>query len=158
METNDIFADVLRDIRQAVNKSNQDPRPYNRQQAPEKFYTPQYARFKLVIYFKDGRARWFYSYDLQKFQNSAHLDEYNSMVKLLRIVKNNAGNYKTAVLYATTAPKPETASADYSYMIAKYDYYQNMLTNQNVNFALHGQDMKLDLFRLSQGQKVLIKN
>ena len=158
METRDIFADVLNDIRQAVNKANQEPRQYNRQQTPDKFYTPEYARFKLVIYFKDGRSRWFYSYDLQKFQNSQHLDEYNSMVKLLRIVKNNAGNYKTAILYATINPKPETCSADYSYMIAKYDFYCNCLTNPMVNFQVIGSDNKLDLLRLSQGSKILTKN
>lgn len=157
METRDIFSQVLTDIRTAVNHSNEKTRNYNRTETPEKFYTPEYARFKLVIYYKDNRQRWFYSYDLQKFQNSAHLDEYNALVKLLRVIKNNFGEFKNAIIYATTKEKPDTATADYSYMIAKYDFYCNMLTNEHVSFVHRGNDFKLDLYRISQGQKVLIK-
>lgn len=152
-----IFDAALMDIRSAMNKSKAETRTYNRTQTPEKYYQPEYARFKLVIYFKDGRSRWYYSYDLQKFQNSQHIDEFNSMVKLIRIVKNNIGEFKTAILYATSELKPATASANFNYMVAKWDWYGNSLENQFINFRLHGADNKLDLYYLSQGQKVLTK-
>lgn len=158
METQNIFDTVLNDIRAAVNSAEKQTRQYNRITVQEKYYSPEYARFKLVIYFKDGRCRWFYSYDLQKFQNSKHIDEYNSMVKLLRIIKNNAGNYKTAIIYATINEKPEVLKADYSYMIAKYDFYGNALTNDKVCFSVKDNNNKIDLYRLSQGAKVLTKN
>ena len=102
MEATNIFDTALTDLRAAFDKSAQDPRNYSRKKAVNDFYTPDYARYKLVIYYKDGRSRWYYSYDLIKFQGGSRLDEYESMVKLLRIIKNNAGLYKTAVLYATT--------------------------------------------------------
>jgi hypothetical protein len=158
MEANDIFSEVLADLRSVYNAAEQHTRNYNRKNEPEQFYTPEYARFKLVIYFKDGRNRWFYSYDLIKFQNSAHLDEFESLKKLLRVIKNNAGNYKTAIIYATTEIKPEVKKANYCYMIAKYDFYGNYLSNQFVEFKLIEKDFKLDLFKLSTGPKVLTKN
>lgn len=158
METNDIFNEVLTDMRSVMSKANEKARDYNRTTNPDQFYTPEYARFKLVIYFKDGRSRWYYSYDLIKFQNSAHLDEFEALKKLLRIIKNNVGNYKTAIIYATTEPKPEVKKANYCYMIAKYDFYGNYLTNVMVEFKPIEQDFKLDLFKLSTGEKVLTKN
>jgi len=158
MEANDIFSEVLTDLRSVINAADKETRTYNRKNTPEDYYTPQYARYKLVIYFKDGRSRWFYSYDLIKFQNSTHLDEFESLKKLLRVVKNNAGNYKTAVIYATTEPKPEANKSNYNFMIAKYDYYGNYLSNQFVEFKPGENEFKLDLFKLTTGPKVLTKN
>ena len=158
METNDIFSEVLADLRTVINAADEKTRSYNRKNTPDEFYTPQYARYKLVIYFKDGRNRWYYSYDLIKFQNSKHLDEFESMKKLLRVIKNAAGSYKTAIIYATTDPKPEVGKSNYNYMIVKYDYYGNHLTNTFVEFKPGENEFKLDLFKLSTGPKVLTKN
>jgi hypothetical protein len=157
MEANDIFSEVLTDLRTAINAANKETRQYNRKNTPENFYTPDYARFKLVIYYKDGRSRWYYSYDLIKFQNNAHLDEFESMKKLLRIVKNNHGQYKTAIIYATIEPKPEVKKCNYNYMVAKYDFYGNYLSNPFIEFKVIENDFKLDLFKLSTGEKTLTK-
>lgn len=158
MEANDIFSEVLTDLRSVINAADKETRTYNRKNTPDEYYTPEYARYKLVIYFKDGRSRWYYSYDLIKFQNFKHLDEFESLKKLLRVVKNAAGSYKTAVIYATTDVKPEANKSNYNFMIAKYDFYQNYLSNPFVEFKPTNDDLKLDLFKLSTGPKVLTKN
>ena len=157
MEASNIFDTALTDLRAAFDKSAQDPRNYNRKKAVNDFYTPDYARYKLVIYYKDGRSRWYYSYDIIKFQGGSRLDEYESMVKLLRIIKNNAGLYKTAVLYATTEEIPEVKKVNYNYEIAKYNFYGTYVSNKYVAFLPGETDFKLDLIKLKVGTKKIEK-
>jgi uroporphyrinogen-III decarboxylase len=157
MENLNIFDNGLKDLRAAMDKVAAGSRNYERKKEVNEFYTPDYARYKLVIYFKDGRTRWYYSYDIIKFQGGARCDEHESMVKLLRIVKNNQGNFKTAVLYATTEEIPETSKGIYNVEIAKYNWYGSYISNKYVAFIPGPQDFKLDLIKLKVGPKKIEK-
>ena len=75
----------------------------------------------------------------------------------MRIVKNNQGNFKTAVLYATTEEIPVTNKAIYNVEIAKYDWYGNYVANNYVAFIPGEQDFKLDLIKLKVGPKKIEK-
>lgn len=157
MENLNIFDNGLQDLRAVMDKVAAGSRNYERKKEVNEFYTPEFARYKLVIYFKDGRSRWYYSYDLIKFQGGARCDEMQSMVKLLRIIRNNQGNFKTAVLYATTEEIPETKKASYNVEIAKYNWYGSYITNKYVEFIPGPQDFKLDLIKLKVGPKKIEK-
>ena len=79
------------------------------------------------------------------------------MVKLLRIVKNQQGNFKTAVLYATTEEIPTTNKGIYNVEIAKYNWYGSYIYNKYVEFIPGAQDFKLDLIKLKVGPKKIEK-
>jgi len=153
MEPNTIFETALTDLTGAFINGAHDPRKYERKKLPTDFYTPEFARFKLVIYLKNGRSRWYYSYDTIKFQGGARCDEYESLVKLLRIVKNNAGEYKNAIIYATVEEIPEVKKVNYNYEIAKFNFYGQHKENENVSFKPNASDFKMDLLRLKIGSK-----
>ena len=158
MENLNVFENGLKDLRAVMDKVTTGARSYERKKEVTEFYTPDYARYKLVIYFKDGRTRWYYSYDIIKFQGGSRCDEMESMVKLLRIVKNQQGNFKTAVLYATTEEIPVTSKGIYNVEIAKYNWYGSYLSNKYVAFIPGAQDFKLDLIKLKVGPKKIEKN
>jgi len=153
MEPNTVFETALTDLTGAFINGAHDPRNYQRKKLPTDFYTPEFARFKLVIYLKNGRSRWYYSYDTIKFQGGARTDEYESLVKLLRIVKNNAGEYKNAIIYATVEDIPEVKKVNYDYEVAKYNFYGTLKENENAVFKPGANDFKMDLLRLKIGGK-----
>jgi hypothetical protein len=109
------------------------------------------------MYFKDGRSRWYYSYDTIKFQGGARCDEYESLVKLLRIVKNNAGDYKNAIIYATVEEIPEVKKVNYNYEVAKFNIYGRHIENEYVTFKAGITDFKMDLLKLKLGSKKIQK-
>jgi len=105
---------ALNDLRQAVEKSAQDPRAYNKTSA--KVYKPEQARFKLVIWFNDGNRRTYYSYDNQYQGKISHIDEYEALIKLMRLCKQYAGKFKNAQIFATLDPERRKDS-NYNYLI-----------------------------------------
>jgi len=157
MEPNTIFEAALTDLTGSFQNGEHDPRNYQRKKIPSDFYTPEFARFKLVMYFKDGRSRWYYSYDTIKFQGGARCDEYESLVKLLRIVKNNAGDYKNAIIYATVEEIPEVKKVNYNYEVAKFNIYGRHIENEYVTFKAGITDFKMDLLKLKLGSKKIQK-
>ena len=74
---------VLNDLRQAVTDAGKETRTYNKQSNYN--YKPDAARYKLVIWFKDGNRRSFYSYDNVYHNKIVHLDEFESFMKLFRL-------------------------------------------------------------------------
>jgi hypothetical protein len=111
---------ALNDLRQAVEKSAQEPRTYKK--TSENVYKPEQARFKLVVWFHDGNRRTYYSYDNAYQGKTAHLDEYEALIKLMRLCKQYAGKFKNAQIFATL-DTDRRKDSNYNYLIywAKWD-------------------------------------
>lgn len=114
------LGEALNDLRQVIEKSAQEPRTYNK--TSSNVYKPEQARFKLVIWFHDGNRRTYYSYDNAYQGKTAHLDEYEAIIKLVRLCKKYAGKFKNAQIFATLDPERRKDS-NYNYLIywAKWD-------------------------------------
>jgi hypothetical protein len=114
------LGEALNDLRQVIEKSAQEPRTYNK--TSSNIYKPEQARFKLVIWFHDGNRRTYYSYDNAYQGKTAHLDEYEAIIKLVRLCKKYAGKFKNAQIFATLDPERRKDS-NYNYLIywAKWD-------------------------------------
>jgi hypothetical protein len=114
------LGEALNDLRQVIEKSAQEPRTYNK--TSSNVYKPEQARFKLVIWFHDGNRRTYYSYDNAYQGKTAHLDEYEAIIKLVRLCKKYAGKFKNAQIFATMDPERRKDS-NYNYLIywAKWD-------------------------------------
>lgn len=156
MEKNDVFSAVLHDLRNTMELSQQKNRVYQQKNERVEFYSPKYSRFRLVIYMKNGKSCWYPSYDTQKRKESSFLDEQIGLSRLLTIVKDKAGMYKTAVIYATSDDIPLWEQSKYDYPVVKYDYYGNMLTNKNIGFQKNEKgDLILDRILLKMGAKTI---
>jgi len=126
----------------AFNEGKKHPRSYNKES--NYIYKPEKARFKLCVWFKDGKTRYFYSYDstyISKNNKKIRIvDEYESLMRLYRLVHKYQGKFKNAYIYMTenyNVPRP-----DYKHLIFKenirgekvlgdYEYI-----NQNLNVFL----------------------
>ena len=158
MEKNDIFTAVLADIRATAQLSEQKKRVYQQKNERAEWFAPKYARFRLVIYMKTGKACYYPSYDTQKRKECSFLDEQIGLSRLLAIVKDKFGQYKTAVIYASADEIPIWETSDYSLPVVKYDYYGNMKANKYVGFIKNdNNDLILDKVLLKMGPKT-IKN
>jgi len=96
------FEQYFNDLRKAVEESKKETRNYNKQSSYQ--YKPTEARFKLVVWFKDGNRRTYYSYDGMHHNGERHIDENESLKKLLRLVHKYNGTYKNAIVYANMDP------------------------------------------------------
>lgn len=141
---NEIFS--LKDFRSAIEESDRTPRPYNK--VSKNIYKPEQARFKLVIWFKDGNRRVYYSYDNQYFNKVKHTDEYNSMVKLLMLMKKHTDDIKNAIIYATLDQDKLTESNSYNVNVCWLNVSGNHSENKAVAFKNDGKNSFLDLDRL----------
>ena len=157
METSEIFKQVTAEFKQAMEAAQLQTRQYNRQNEPAQWETPAKSRFKAVIYFKNGRAAWYYSYDFVKNNGVTHVDEYEGLIKLLRCIKNKNGQYKTALIFASAEKDPTPAAAKYDYCIVKFDSYGNSQERPQVGFNVIGKDNRLNLHYLVQTPKMIIK-
>ena len=84
MEKMEIFADALKDFRSAFINAQSEVREYKKQS--DYVYKPTQARFKAVIYRKDGNTRYYYSYDNKTYNKNRFIDEYEGFLKLLRLI------------------------------------------------------------------------
>lgn len=105
---------ALNDLRQALTEANKEPRQYNKQSGYQ--YKPEQSRFKLVVWFHDGNRRTYYSYDNIYFNKIAHVDEYEAIKKLLRLVSKYSGKFKNAQIFATIDPERKKDS-NYNYLV-----------------------------------------
>lgn len=146
MEAIKLFIDRgLNDFREAINKSQEPLRKYEKQS--DHIYKPKEARFKLVVWFKDGNRRYFHSYDNVHVNKKVRVDEYEGMIKLIRLLDKYKDKYKNAIIYATLDPARNVQS-DYNYEILKRDHFNNTKTNKIVNFCNLGENNILDFKRL----------
>jgi|688.fasta_scaffold29901_4 hypothetical protein len=138
--------EFTRDFSAVINKASEQVRSYQQKEAPGAIYKPEQARYKLVVWFKDGNKRYFYSYDNKHFKDRVLTDEYEGLLKLLRLVHNYKDKYKNAILYATIAENKKTDS-NYNFEVIKYDIFGNKKTNKAVNFVTKDKSVFLDLER-----------
>ena len=136
----------LKDFRSAIEESDRTVRPYNK--VSKNIYRPDQARFKLVIWFKDGNRRIYYSYDNQYFNKVKHIDEHNSLIKLLMLMKKHTDQIKNAIIYATLDKDKLTESNSYDVQICWCNLSGNHKENKAVNFKVDGKNSLLDLQHL----------
>lgn len=135
----------LKDFREALNESKAPLRKYDK--SSEHIYKPKESRFKLVVWFRDGNTRYFFSYDNVHKEKTVHVDEFEGLKKLVRLLNKYEGKYKNAIIYATLDPSRNVKS-NYNYEILKRDYFNNEKTNKIVNFCNLGENNILDYKRL----------
>lgn len=141
----------LKDFRSALSLSKVEPRQYNKQSS--NVYKPEHARFKLVVWFKDGNRRYFYSMDNVHLKNSVHIDEFEGFKKLLRLLNNYEGKYTNAIIYATTEDQKSTKSSNYCFEILKRDRFNNQKENKIANFNTFEKNVVLDIKKLETYSK-----
>lgn len=146
MEIKEI-TEALKDFRGIIEGAQKETRQYNK--TSSNIYKPENARFKLVIWFKDGNTRYFYSYDNKHLNKEVLIDEYEALLKLVRLAHKYEGTYKNAILYATLDPDKKTSS-NYNYQMMKFDIYNNKRTNKFVNFINLGKSNILDFKKMHQ--------
>jgi len=112
--------DEPKSLATAIDQSGISLRPYTRQVKPNKYYIPEYARFKLWVKFADGRKMTRYSYDEVYSQEKQQeiRDEFNGLVRLINLL----GTYKevkTAIIYASDCPIKKAQGKTYNIEIYK---------------------------------------
>jgi hypothetical protein len=143
VKIDEIFS--LNDFRQALNESKEPARPYNK--VSTNIYRPDTARFKLVIWYKDGNRRYYYSYDNQYYNKVKHTDEYSSMVKLLKLIMKQKDSIHNAIIYATLE-KDKPVNGNYNVNISWLNIKGYHSENKAVSFINDGKNSYLDLDRL----------
>lgn len=123
---------ALNDLRQAITEGNQEPRQYNKTSNYQ--YKPEQSRFKLIVWFNDGNRRTYYSYDNVYFNKVAHLDEYEAILKLIRLTKKYAGSFKNAQIYATLDPDRKKDS-NYNYLVYWAKWNGEIEANKALTFT-----------------------
>lgn len=139
--------DLFKDFSSVLTESVQPVRNYEKK-VESNIYKPEYARFKLVIWFKDGNRRYFFSYDNKHYKDQVIIDEYEGLLKLIRLTHKYQGTFKNAILYSTMDQKKETKS-NYCLEVLKVDIYGNKKTNKAVSFITENKNVILDLKRLN---------
>ena len=139
--------DLFKDFSSVLTESVQPVRNYEKK-VETNIYKPEQARFKLVIWFKDGNRRYFFSYDNKHYKDQVIIDEYEGLLKLIRLANKYKGTFKNAILYSTIDLNKETKS-NYYIEVLKVDIYGNQKTNKAVSFITENKNVILDLKRLN---------
>lgn len=139
--------DLFKDFSSVLAESVQPVRNYEKK-VETNIYKPEQARFKLVIWFKDGNRRYFFSYDNKHYKDQVIIDEYEGLLKLIRLANKYKGTFKNAILYSTIDLQKETKS-NYYIEVFKVDIYGNQKTNKAVSFITENKNVILDLKRLN---------
>lgn len=130
-----LLADGLKDFRSAIDQGSKPSRSYAAKTQNVSFYNPEQARFKLVVWFKDGRSCWYYSYDSIHLQGSVHQDEWQGLKKLIRLAEVKfKGSYKNAIIYANVDPDKKSTGS-YEYQVIKWGFSGNYQQNKCLNFT-----------------------
>lgn len=153
MKKLELFAEEINDFRTIFNKAAEEPRQYEKKSSH--IYKPETARFKAVIYRKDGLTRYYYSYDTKVFNKERFTDEYEGLLKLLRLIHKYKGEYKNAVIYCNLEPNKPT-SANYNYQVAFFNMFGTSTTNNAVTFKTEGRNNLLNLEHLKNYGKQII--
>lgn len=142
-QMSEFMNEAFNDMRGAIDKASQEPRKYNK--TSDNVYKPQKARFKLAIYGKNGLNRYYYSYDNKTFEKKFLTDEYEGLMKLLRLVNKNLGSFKFAVIYCCIDNEKLTENVDYSYQICKIDITGKVTSNNKATFKNFEKNVFLDV-------------
>lgn len=140
---NEFFNEAFNDMREAITKAKEETRTYNK--ISSHVYKPEKARFKLAIYGKNGINRYYYSYDTKTFEKQYLVDEYEGVMKLLRLVNKNIGSFKFAVIYACIDNEKLTDKVDYNYQVSKIDMTGKIYSNPKAIFKNVDKNTLLDV-------------
>ena len=146
-----LINDILKDYRNVMDQAAEPSRTYNKTSSHK--YKPEQARYKLVVWFKDGNRRIFHSYDTAVFNKEKHLDEHTSLVKLVKLIKKyqnmpDVGNtVHNAIIYATLDVDRKITS-DYCYQVYFTNIGEKDFQNNAVDFLVKGKDNVLNLEKL----------
>ena len=105
-----IFNEAFADFRGVLDQAAKPTRQYNKQ-TDKPIYKPEHARFKLVIWFKDGNTRYYYSFDHVQYKDGVFIDEFEGLKKLIRLINKYEGTYKNAIIYANLDEKNDAESS-----------------------------------------------
>lgn len=134
METiNNALLEGLKDFRSAIDQGKQPARNYQTQ--TQFNYNPSNARFKLVVWFKDNKTRWYYSFDNVHANGSVHQDEWEGIKKLIRLAEiKYKGMFKNAIIYANLETN-KRVNDPYNYEIIKWNWNGEMKQTKFINFS-----------------------
>lgn len=109
--------DAIKSISDALTRANQPIRPYFQKVVKSEFFIPEFARFRLVVYYKNKKQSRYPSFDYTEKDNGETIrDEWNGLYKLIRLgnekLKNNP-QVKSIAVYATTDKTPQTNESRY---------------------------------------------
>lgn len=127
-----LVTEALKDLRGVIEKAAEPKREYKKES--EYIYRPDAARFKLVVWFKNGKTRYFRSYDTKRFKDQTLIDEWTGLMKLMKFANELKGQYKNAIIYATCEEKKHFLESNYNVEVIKLDIYGNQKTNKFVTF------------------------
>jgi len=155
MKTNSRLFSEPKGLATALDESLAHLRPYNRQKNPDKFYNPEFARFKLWVHLESGKKLTRYSFDeiyCQELQKQTR-DEWNGLTRLIRLM-NKYDDVKTGIIYASVCPVKRTAEKNYNIEIYKYVKNCTPLKNKSVSFRTDG---TLDLTKFNESNSRLLR-
>ena len=133
-----------------------ETRSYNRKIEPNEFTPPPVARFKAVIYLKNNKSLWYYSYDFTKTTEKNFIDEQKGLMKLCRLINGKQGQFKTAIIYANLDPRPIPGSK-YDWQIVKFNSNNTYIERPFIHFIIRNEHCLLDLQDITLTDKT-IKN
>lgn len=143
------------DLREALTEAAEPVRKYEKKS--DNVYKPEQARFKAVIYFKNNFIRYYYSYDNVTYNKVRHVDEFEGLKKLLRLIKKFEGTYKNAIIYATL-DTDRNVKADYTHQVVFFNMFGTYTTNKAVTFKAEEKNNILNVEHLKvYGQRVINK-
>lgn len=134
METiNNFLLEGLKDFRAAIEQGQQAARNYETK--TDFSYNPTNARFKLVVWFKNGKTRWYYSFDNVHTLNQVHVDEWSGIKKLIRLAEIKLkGQFKNAIIYANL-DQNKKVNDPYNYEVIKWNYNGDLKQTKFINFS-----------------------
>jgi len=131
-----------------------ETRAYQQNFNPDEYTAPPVARFKAVIYLKNNKTLWYYSYDFTKTTEKTFIDEQKGLMKLCRLVNRKQGQFKTALIYANIDPRP-IPGARYDWMIVKFDSKNSYKERPFIHFSERNGNMLLDLHDVTLSDKTI---
>lgn len=144
------------DLRQVIDESKKETRQYNKTSNYK--YKPEQARYKLVVWFKDGNRRLFYSYDHIYHNKTKHIDENESFKKLLRLVHKYKDQYKNAIIYANMDQDRQIKTNEFNVAVAWFKISGEQVVNNAVRFVVQNENNVLNLKHLEIYSPKELKN
>jgi len=145
------IGDELKDMRAIMQRSSEPVRKYERKEAI-KIKKPERARFKLKVWFLDNNHKTFYSFDLiQKPDQTFQLDEWNGLMKLMRLLQTFGKNTKVAIIFANLDKYPNTNISHYD---TEVTIFKNGKIHENPYVFFDPNTNELNLKLLQEREKV----
>ena len=144
---------ILKDMRGAINLAVEPTRKYVK--TSNYIYQPDCARFKMVVWYRDGRTRYYYSYDSKSFEKQKITDEFEGLKKLIKLAHTLKDQYKNIIIYANLDPI-KTTTGDYNCQVIKWNIAGQMSENKFCNFITEEKNVIFDAKRIQYTNKYKI--